>query len=306
MIFTDGAIARMKTAPQTESLAYRVAAITLVQPPGHNVPWLGAQRKAWTNYLDAAFRCRLFADPHGKDLTRQLTSVDDDQFRSAMAECQAAWYLSMKLGLKVSAKPPGEGNKVLDLLARLPDGNDVHVEVKSPLREGIADGVARELDDSDILEDRLADASRKFKKRTSNLVMLVGRLTLGVHARRFFLKAFYASEKMVIPILANGTTGPARIEYDLTGLFLKVWPGEEGPRHTRVGGVLFVQDDISSPVSTESQCVYRVDNNALMMHNPRALQPLPEEPWGDCPQLVLRDDVMEWTDGHVVGGPTAS
>jgi hypothetical protein len=267
------------------------------------VPWLDAQRSAWNGYLRAADSCGLLADPYGKDLAARLTNVSDVQFRSAMAECQAAWYLSKKLGLDASARPRGKGASELELLVKLPDG-DVHVEVKSPLRVGIADGVARELDDSDILDRCLADASKQLREDARNLVMLVGRLTLGVDARRFFVKAFYAQEKFVIPILANRTRGPARIEYDLTGRFLKVWPGEDRPRHTRVGGVLFVEENIRPLMSPDGEEVHRVDNDALMMHNPNALHPLAEEPWGDCPQLVLRGDAMEWTDGVATGGPT--
>ncbi len=301
VLFTDDLIERLKSAPRTDSLTYRVAVITLVQPAGLHVPWLGAQTSAWTAYLDAAIACGLLADPYGMDLTTRLTHVDDDQFRSAMAECQAAWYLSKKLGLDVSARPLGRGASELELLVRLPDG-DVHVEVKSPLRTPICDGIARHLDDSDILDSRLADASRKFKKGTMNLVMLVGKLTLGVHARRFFVKAFYAAEKLVI----IRETGESRVEYDHTGRFLKVWPGEEGPRHTRVGGVLFVQENLRSSMTADGEEVHRADNDALMMHNPHALRPLPEEPWGDCPQMVSRDDGIKWTDGFPTGGPTPS
>src|SRR5262245_1769980 len=177
-IFTDEVIARLGTARRTDSLAYRVAAITLVQPAGHHVPWLDAQRSAWNGYLRAADSCGLLADPHGRDLVARLTHVRDVQFRPEMAACQAASYLGVKLGLDVAARPRGKRASELELLVKLPDG-DVHVEVKSPLRLGIADGVARELDDSDILDRCLADASKQLREDARNLVMLVGRLTLG-------------------------------------------------------------------------------------------------------------------------------
>jgi hypothetical protein len=45
---------------------------------------------------------------------------------------------------------------------------------------------------------------------------------------------------------------------------------------------------------------WRAEHDALMMHNPNALHPLPDEPWGDCPQLVPRGNAMEWTDGQRV------
>src|SRR5439155_11754781 len=123
--------------------------------------------------------------------------------------------------------------------------------------------------------------------------------TLSVNHRRFFVKAFYAAEKWLI----NRNTGETWIEYDRTGRFLRVWPGEQGPRHTRIGGVLFVQENIRPYVSVEGEEEHRADNDALMMHNPNALKPLPEEPWGDCPQMVVRDGAIVWTDGVPTGGP---
>ncbi len=131
LVFTDEVIARLKGAPRTDSLVYRVAVVTGVPPAGCHIPSLSAQRIAWSKYVDAARACGMFEAPHGKDLTTRLAHVDDDQFRSAMAECQAAWYLSSKLGLSVSARPRGKGTSVLELLVTLPDG-DVLVEVKSP------------------------------------------------------------------------------------------------------------------------------------------------------------------------------
>ncbi|NOT34434.1 MAG: hypothetical protein HOP12_09720 [Candidatus Eisenbacteria bacterium] len=297
-LFTEQVLARLRAAPPTDSLVYRVAAITLTQPRGLYVPWLEAQRLAWSSYLVAASDCGLLVGRFGRDLTARLTHVDDEQFRSAMAECQAAWYLREKLGLAVSARPPGKGASELELLVKLPEG-DILVEVKSPLRVAIADGAAHALDDSDILDRCLADASKQLRKGTRNLVMLVGRLTLGIHVRQFFVKAFYGAEKLLI----SRETRASRIEFDLNGRFLKVWPGEDGPRHTRVGGVLFVQENIRSSIGADGDHVHRTDNDSLMLHNPNAIHPLPEGPWRECPQLVLRGEVMEWTDGHPVGGP---
>jgi hypothetical protein len=215
-----------------------------------------------------------------------------------MAECQAAWYLRRKLGLEVTSRPIGKAASELALLVALP-GGDVSVEVKSPFRDALADGVARTVHDSDILGQRVADASRQLDEKPCNLVMLVGRMTLGVEVRRFFIKAFYAAEVMVF----DHATGRARTEFRDPGLFLKVWPGEDGPRHRRVGGVLYVEENIRSHESPAGALGMRAEHDALMMHNPMAHQPLPEAPWGDCPQFVPRGERMEWTDGQPAGGP---
>jgi hypothetical protein len=247
--------------------------------------------------VEAAVACGLFDEPHRSELVSRLSGVHDENFRSAMAECEAAWYLGSKLGLAVSARPPGGGNSELELLVTLPDG-DVHVEVKAPFRDAIADGIVRHVDDSDILDRCLADASRQFKKSTRNLIMLVGRITLGTRARRFFIDAFYATRKWLITKhLVTHTTGPLRTEFEPTGRFLKVWPGNKGPRHTRVSGVLYVEERIRDYRRPDGTLGLRAEHDVLMFHNPNALHPLPEGPWGDCPQLVTRGEAMEWTDG---------
>jgi hypothetical protein len=295
-IFTPEVIERLRSAPQTQSLLYRLLAITDEQP--YRVPWLPAQRAAWASYLDAAATCGLLAEPHRKDLVARLTNVDDDQFRSAMAECQSAWYLDRKLGLDVSARPIGSGASELELLVRLPDG-EVFVEVKSPLRVPVADGRVHTLDDSDIIARCMADASKQLDKNGRNLVMLAGRLTLGVEHRAAFVRAIYGSEVM----LFNKHTSERRDELRPTGGFLKVWRREYRPRHTRVGGVLFVQENLRPSTAVEAVGGYIAHNDALMLHNPHALRPLPEEPWGDCPQLVRRGDDIMWSDGYPVIGP---
>jgi hypothetical protein len=296
-LFSDEVIGRLRKAPQTNSLEYRVLVITLERP--FQVPWIPAQRAAWMAYLDAAAACGLFADPHAKDLVTRLTSADDEQFRSAMAECQAAWYLTEKLGLDATARPPGKGARKLELLLKLPDG-DVHVEVKSPLRVPIGDGIVRELDDSDIIERCLADASKQFAEGRRNLLMLVGRLTVGAHGRRFFIDALFARRRWVIhKDTVAGTVGPVETEFRPSGRFLKEWRAGEGPRHTRISGVLYVEEQLR-PRDDDGVASYRAEPDVLMLHNPFATHPVPEEPWGACPQLVLRGDVMQWTDGESV------
>ena len=60
----------------------------------------------------------------------RLTSVEDDQFRSAISECLAAWYFRGMLGLPTSARPTGNRNRPLELLVKIPEG-DMHVEVSN-------------------------------------------------------------------------------------------------------------------------------------------------------------------------------
>jgi hypothetical protein len=308
-IFTDVVMERLAAAPQTQSLKWRRLVLTASGPmpsdrwDAEMVMRARGQKAAWDVYLDAAFACGLFDEPYARDLVERLTHVDDAQFRSGMAECLAAWYFMGKLRLPTSARPTGNNERPLELLVKLPDG-DVHVEVKSPLREPIVDGRGHWFDDSDILESCLARASSQFRKDARNLLFLTGRLTLPIMSqRRFLSKAFYADQALVFHINreTGDPVGKGRVEYLPTGRFLKQWGEEEGPRHTRVGGVLFVEENLReyrSPFGRDWRVL--AFHDALMMHNPNALLPLPEEPWGDCPQMVSRGDAIEWTDGHSV------
>jgi hypothetical protein len=94
---------------------------------------LRACKAAWEVYLFAAFACGLFDGTHGADLRSRLTGVDDDNFRSAMSECLAAWYLGGKRKLPVEARPEGRPGHPLEFVVKISDG-DIGVEVKAPYR----------------------------------------------------------------------------------------------------------------------------------------------------------------------------
>ncbi len=307
LFFTDEVMRRLRNAPQTMSLQWRRLVLTASGPAPPDpfeadlILRARAQRAAWEVYIDSAHAVGLLDAPHDRDLVQRLTSVDDDQFRSAIAECLAAWYFRGKLGLPTSARPTGARNRPLELLVKLPEG-DMHVEVKSPLVEPICDGVARSFDDSGLLEERLAKAASQFGQDTMNLLFLTGRLTLPImDHRRFLSKAFYADQRMVIPISkrTGEPTEPMRVEYTADGRFLKHW-GDEGPRHTRVSGVMFVEEHIRDIPTIGRESRRMAFHDALVMHNPNATYPLPEDVWGDCPQFVRRGDELLWTDGHQV------
>src|SRR5262249_45479774 len=64
------------------------------------------------------------------------------------------------------------------------------------------------------------------------------------------------------------------------GRFLKRWGKEEGPRYTRIGGVVFVDENLR-----EYRAPYARDwkvlafHDTLVMHNPFATHPIPEDVW---------------------------
>lgn len=304
-IFSREVMAQLAAQPQSERLAERLRILNASRPlPSdrnsvRRVKWLLAHRVAWDAYVEGAFHCGLFDGKHGEDLRARLADHNQENFRAALAECEAAWFLACHLQLSVSARPAGRASRPLDLLVALP-GGDVNVEVKSPFREPQLGGGW--VDDSDILERCLADASKQFDEGRRNLLLLVGRLTLPIEDhRRFFSKAFYADQHIAIRFDSDTgeQIGHPNMQYTPNGKFLKQW-GKEGTRHKRVSGVLFVQETFRVFESMGGEWKFFADHDALMMHNPHAALPLPEEPWGHYPQFVRRGDELLWTDGHEV------
>jgi hypothetical protein len=124
-------------------------------------------------YLLAAFACGLFEDPHGADLRARLTGSDDENFRSAMSECLAAWYLAGRLRLRVEPRPEGRPGHPLEFVIKLSSG-DINVEVKAPYRQITDD--AWWGDDADLLQSVLRNANKQFEAGARNLLVIVPEL----------------------------------------------------------------------------------------------------------------------------------
>lgn len=256
---------------------------------------LRSQKAAWDTYLRAAYSVGLFEGSGANDLYARLTGTDDDNFRSAMAECLAAWFLAGPLRLKVSARPLGRPGHPLELAIHLNAG-DVHAEVKAPHRP-----VRNQTfwgDDSDLLKKSLEDANRQFSAESANLLIVVPELRIPLSSMRGQLtRALFGDLRIVIPIdtRTGGPAGPDRLEYEPTGHFVATHrPGGRAfkpsgePRFTRVGGVLTIEEFPTLSV---------VDHRALVVHNPHATRQLREDIWAEIRQFVPRDGEMIWTDG---------
>lgn len=121
-------------------------------------------KSAWEVYLLAAFACGLFEGEHGADLRARLTRIDDNNFRSALSECMAAWYLAGPRGLRIEPRPKGGGEHRLEFALKL-DGGDIKVEVKAPYRP-TPSGYWRG-DDADLLEGALREATGNLVDATA-------------------------------------------------------------------------------------------------------------------------------------------
>jgi len=253
-------------------------------------------KAAWEAYLDTAFGIGLFDDPHGLDLRSRLTSSQDDDFRSAMAEYMAAWYLAGKLRLTLQPRPPGRRNRVLEFRVTNTE-IAINVEVKAPHREITNDFWWG--NDSDLFQQALETANKQFPDDVANLLVLAPQIRIPVYSQRTqLIRAFLGELVISIPIdtRSGGPAGPERNVFKPSGHFVKKHGATlskvDGiPRFTRVSAVLSIE---------ETAGAYSIEHQTFLLHNPYAKMPISEKPWEVMPQLVLRDGKILWTDGAPV------
>ena len=255
---------------------------------------LRAYKAAWEVYLFAAFACGLFEDPHGADLRSRLTGVDDDNFRSAMSECLAAWYLAGKRKLPVEARPEGRPGHPLEFVLKLSDG-DINVEVKAPFRPITSDFWWG--DDAEALQSVLRSANKQFAAGQRNLLVVVPQLRFDVFGafRVPIERAFIGETVIQIPIdtQTGGPAGPTTFPFKPSGDFTRTWrsgpPGspQHTPRHTRVGAALFLGEYVDRR---------EVKHHALIVHNPNAAVPLPNNLWDGIPEFSSPQGQWRWSD----------
>ncbi len=299
-----------------------------------------AQKAAWEAYLDAAFACGMFEGDKGKDIRARLTRTGDDGFRSAMAECEACWFLAGRMGFKVDPDAPGRKGKNLEMRI-FSDQGDTGIEVKAPFRARPEphpgeSAVARCGGDSDKISECIKTASKQFNDDCPNILVIIPNLrnTLFGH-RRDLLKAAYGESKLTFQV--NRETGegrPMEVKFFPEGKFLNTKrPGgrlikHDGfPAHRRVSVILCIEERIEErypmpdpfallPEETLSQIwpLWEkarklhfspdnrkwVEHNVLVLHNPYAYHQLPEKMWDEFPQFLSVNGEMMWTDGYKI------
>jgi hypothetical protein len=247
----------------------------------------------------AAFACGLFESNHGADLRARLTGSDDNNFRSALSECLAAWFLARRLHLKLEARPEGQSGHPLEFAIKLNDG-EIKVEVKAPYRPITSNFWSG--DDADLLESALQQANKQFGPGDCNLLVVVPDLRLSVidaGDRRPVERAFIGETVIQIPIdtRTGGPAGPEKLVFKESGRFAKTWPSGSGdyrtwkPRFTRVGAALFLNDYVD-----EGNGGMEARHRALIVHSPCALIPVPRDPWAGIPEFFRDAGRWRWSD----------
>ena len=293
-----------------------------------------AQKAAWETYLFTAFVCGMFEGARGNELRSRLSSVERDDFRSAMSECEVCWFLAGRMHMPVDALAPGRNGKNLDLRAYGTCG-DIGVEVKAPWRERPASG-AWHGDESDKIAQTMESANRQFDDLTPNLLVIVPELRTPMFShRRDLLKAAFGQSMMTWQVNPKkGEYGPVEVKFQPDGKFLnterpggKLLKPDGFPGYRRISAILCIEEryeekyPLSVPFfaldeelrhslwpywehardlhfSHENEAW--IDHNVLVLHNPYAYHAISEELFREYPQLVPVGDEMQWTDGEEV------
>jgi hypothetical protein len=240
-------------------------------------------------------------------MIQRLTGTHDDNFRSAMAECMACWFLGGKLRLKVSPRPGGAPGKIPDLRIERDEG-PITVEVKAPHDDPLPWDYSGSIgDDSEMMASALDEANKQFAHGTANVLFLTPTPKYFGMLRRGLLRAFLGKTQIVVPLELDPTTRPAPsyTAFSQDGRFLRRWGGK--PRFTRVSAVVCVSEGYwdpqayralgDTPVFPQTICV---EHEWYVVHNPHCPCPVPQDIWGPCPQLVRVGDAMLWTDNEPI------
>lgn len=347
-VFTPSVLTGLrKNRCQSEQLRWRLDVLEACGPMPSDV-WKAvevrtwrAQKAAWEVYVQAAFFAGLFEGSAGDDLCARLTDVRDDNFRGAMAECAAAWFLACQMSFCVGRVPADRADSNIDMQIDLPYGT-VGVEVKAPFRERPPLEQILWGDDSDKIAQCLSKAQKQFSDDRPNLLVIVPELTAKVFDHRETLvKAAYAKSVIVWDVF-HGDGTPVddprtRTELRLTGKFLetkrpssqKPLKADGLPAYRRISAVMCIEEMIKDkypdpfprlyelatadkrsareywPLYKRNRHAYLstsneswILHNVMILHNPYAYHPIPENTFGDLPQLVQRDGNMIWTDGY--------
>ncbi len=263
-----------------------------------------AVRAAWETYVYSAYACGFFTGHKGKDLRGRLASSDPENFRSAMAECMACWFLAGRLRLPVSGDARGRGKKILDMRTVI-GGQDVGVEVKAPYRECPSDGQPWFGHDGDLIKKALDAANKQFADKVPNILVLAPEFRTPVHElRQQLVSPLYGEEKITCTIdTRTGTpAGPVTTEFSPEGKLLrtrqpngaKIKPTGK-PGFTRVSAIVVIEEVIREKCFPPIRGW--VDHKVLVAHNLHAARPLSPEIFREYVQFTDVGKGYGWSDG---------
>ncbi len=243
------------------------------------------KRERWARWVASAVSAGMFEEPYGTELKSRLTGIDEDGFRSALAECMTCWAFSSELQLQLVPRPSGRGGRVLEFGIRRQEG-DVGLEVKSPRFPGFGDGEHQTTLSRNRLHTYLAAVAMRAALRSANRQF--------VRARRNVLVIGLPEIQPLPSIVPEGwTTALIRAFYgekretDMQAGFDTARLVEEGNFLRQLGGsARFTR--ISAVVGlAEFAC--GSDLQALVLHNPYSQNPLEASMLGMWTQFMVKN-----------------
>lgn len=321
-VFTSHVIEHWrKIAPSHEEIRFRLRVLeafgSYSRDPAaaYELRRFRAKKAAWDTYLFTAYACNMFKGEKGKDLLGRLRGIDEDSFRSAMAECMVCWFLAGRMKQSVDPRSPGRNGKKLEMWLFI-DGDRIGVEVKSPFRERPSPPPGKSTvcwvgDDADKIEQCMEAANKQFSDKIPNLLVIVPSLRLRMFSHRHdIVKAAYGQSKIICPlnIETGEALGPVKVPFYQEGKFLNTkcphgrsLKPDGFPAYRRISAILCIEEKfIERKLHFNSLNKTWIDHDAIILHNPHAYHPLSRQPWGTLPQLLPVHDEMKWTDGYGV------
>ena len=293
----------------SEELSFRLQVLTACGPATYEsemrVARLRARRAAWEAYVEAAETIGLLDD---SELLNSLRAPDYDAFRGALAECCVAWFLSGRLALAVSGKPPGraargaKGPRKLDLRTEIA-GEEVRLDVKAPFVPRL--NRCWSGDDAAAVSKCVKSAAEQFERGCINVVAIVPKLrTMIADDRLQLVNALIGEHAITVHVSLDpkAPRRPSEPTFLPIGQLAKLWRGEGGtftPQFTRVSAVVSIEEEPNTREFENGTIESFIEHTVRVVHNPFADKRLPRSMFHEFPQLVVSDsgDEMAWTDG---------
>lgn len=321
LIFADEVLAAWREEFAFPPLRERLDVLAATGPfpselgPRLRVRELRCRRAAWETYVDAAQALDVM---HFGRLAR-LRASDDEEFRTAMAECLTAWFFAGPLKWQVMPQPLATGRP---LEMRIPGRKaEVEVAVRVPFLGRPVRRIAS-VDDLDLLLHEVRSASHQFSDGGPNLLVIAPGLSSsapGLPERMRLLRAVRQNRPSLWrPDFATfGALGPPLPTPLSDGRFLKQW-AERGwlPDRARVSAIIYIEERLverhpfpwgelffwsQTRSHRDAQILARaldrhhstdravnpayIGHHVLIVHNPHADHAIDVEPFGGFTQL---------------------
>jgi hypothetical protein len=292
-IYPEAVLTALRREPAQEVQA-RLTALTASGPlpfetaDAYDVIRGRVVRAAWETYTTAARATGILDE----DVVARLKSPRHEQFLSAMAECEAAWILSAKLGFDVGPRTPESAGARRPEFPVRKSGQVITVEVKAPW-DRPPEAEMYMYDPAAPMARVIAEAYKQFSKDGPNLLVVVPTLFRPV-IRDTLIASFLGSDRITVVVGPDGKGRDLGVKFFPDGPLLKRW-GDAGARYKRIGAILVIDEVIGDYRTPGGRADLHAFHRLFVIHNPNSTHPIPPVFFGGHPQFVPNDGRMVWS-----------